>query len=186
MLTTGDTCAAPGEGAESGEQPEEPPNRLEMKTGPERPDVSPKRQNGRNGREDRQIDRLDRAVRTLCTSCCICRKTQVQQQQQQQQQQQRRGLCSSHSTAVAVEATTGVFKLKETVTMNELLFTVVHLSLVVVMLSMCSPGESIVYDSHWSSFAVLCLVHFVGSLVWPHRFRHRILHYSARQKDYIT
>ena len=50
MLTTDHTCAAPGEGAESGEQPEEPPNRLEMKTGP-------KRQNGRNGGEDRQIDR---------------------------------------------------------------------------------------------------------------------------------
>ena len=132
------------------------------------------------GGEDRQIDRLDSAVRTLCTSCCICRKTQVQpqQQQQQQQQQQRRGLCSSHSIAVAVEATTGVFKLKETVTMNELLFPVVHLSLVVVMLSMCSPVESIVYDSHWSSFAVLCLVHFVGSLVWPHRFRHRISNYT--------
>ena len=86
MLTTGHTCAAPGEGAESGEQPEEPPNRLEMKTGPERPDVSPKRQNGRNGRKDRQTDRLDKAVRKLCTSCCTCRKTQVQQPLPQQQQ----------------------------------------------------------------------------------------------------
>ena len=55
---------------------------------------------------------------------------------------------------------------------------VVLMSLVVVMLSMCSPVEFIVYDSHWSSFAVLCLVHFVGSLVWPHRFRHRILHFK--------
>ena len=33
-------------------------------------------------------------------------------------------------------------------------------------------------DSHWSSFAVPCLVHFVGSFVWPHRFRHRILHFK--------
>ena len=62
--------------------------------------------------------------------------------------------------------------------MNELLFPVVLMSLVVVMLSMCSPVEFIVYDSHWSSFVVLCLVHFVGSLVWPHRFRHRILHFK--------
>ena len=46
--------------------------------------------------------------------------------------------------------------------MNELLFPVVLMSLVVVMLSMCSPVEFIVYDSHWSSFAVLCLVLFVG------------------------
>ena len=55
---------------------------------------------------------------------------------------------------------------------------VVLMRLVVVMLSMCSPVEFIVYDSRWSSFAVLCLVHFVGSLVWPHRFRHRILHFK--------
>ena len=54
----------------------------------------------------------------------------------------------------------------------------VLMSLVVVMLSMCSPVEFIVYDSHWSSFAVLCLVHFAESLVWPHRFRHRILHFK--------
>ena len=27
-------------------------------------------------------------------------------------------------------------------------------------------------------FAVLYLVHFVGSLVWSHRFRHRILHFK--------
>ena len=52
------------------------------------------------------------------------------------------------------------------------------MGLVVVMLSMCSPVEFIVYDSHWSLFAVLYLVHFVGSLVWPHRFRHRILHFK--------
>ena len=56
---------------------------------------------------------------------------------------------------------------------------VVLMSLVVVMLSMCSPVEFIVYDSHWRLFAVLCLVHFVGSLVWLHRFRHRILHFSS-------
>ena len=55
---------------------------------------------------------------------------------------------------------------------------VVLMSLVVVILSMCSPVEFIVYDSHWSSFAVLCLVHFVGSLVWPHRFRLRISHFK--------
>ena len=49
---------------------------------------------------------------------------------------------------------------------------------VLMSLSICSPVEFIAYDSHWSSFAVLCLVHFVGSLVWPHRFRHRIFHYK--------
>ena len=58
--------------------------------------------------------------------------------------------------------------------MNELLFPVVLMSLVVVTLSMCSLVEFIVYDSHWSSFAV----HFVGSLVWPHRFRHGMLHFK--------
>ena len=35
----GRTFVAPEEGAESGEQPEESPNRLAMKTGPERPNV---------------------------------------------------------------------------------------------------------------------------------------------------
>ena len=49
----------------------------------------------------------------------------------------------------------------------------VLLSFVVVVLSwMCSPDEC------WSSFAVLCLAHFAGSLVWPHRFRYRILHFK--------
>ena len=38
-MTTDPACAAPEGGAESGEQPEEPPNRLDMKTGPERPNV---------------------------------------------------------------------------------------------------------------------------------------------------
>ena len=37
------TCIAPEEGAESGEQPEEQPNRLAMETGSERPNTKSKR-----------------------------------------------------------------------------------------------------------------------------------------------
>ena len=57
---------------ESGEQPEERPNRLAMVTGLEKLIVSPKRRNGRSGEEDRQTDS---ALKTRCTWCCICHQT---------------------------------------------------------------------------------------------------------------
>ena len=80
-------CTAPKEGAESGEQPEERPNRLGMKTGSERPSVKPKRQRGRNGKEEEK-DRTDKATRAPYTLYCSCQPTQLQQQQQPQSQQQ--------------------------------------------------------------------------------------------------
>ena len=64
-VTTYHTCAAPEEGAESGEKPEEPPNRLAMKTGSGRPNAQPKRQRGKNWGKGRKQDMQDGAVRTL-------------------------------------------------------------------------------------------------------------------------
>ena len=56
----------PKEGAESGEQPEEQPNRLVMETWSKRPDRQPKRM-GRNGERMQERDRRDSATRTLCS-----------------------------------------------------------------------------------------------------------------------
>ena len=80
------TCAAPEEGAGSGEQPEEWPKRPEAES--ERLNVKPKRRKGRNGKGEREKDRPDSATKTLSTLCCTDRQ---QHQQQQQQQPQQRG-----------------------------------------------------------------------------------------------
>ena len=45
-MTTDPTCAAPEEGAGSGEQPEERPKKLATETGSARPSVTPKGQRG--------------------------------------------------------------------------------------------------------------------------------------------
>ena len=75
MLTTGHTCAAPGDGAEPGEQPGKRPSRS-VEAGSTRPEREPKRQRDRKGKKGgkshRQRDRQDRTVRTLCTSSFTC------------------------------------------------------------------------------------------------------------------
>ena len=74
-------CAAPEEGAESGEQPGGRLKKLAMETVSERLNVKPKRPRRRNGKGERERDRPDKAVRTRCTLSCIF----LQQQQQQSQ-----------------------------------------------------------------------------------------------------
>ena len=75
---------APEEGAESGVQPGERPNRLATKMGSERPSVKPKRWRGRNGKEEEERERetehtMQREHSTSCAAfagqrnSCSCR-----------------------------------------------------------------------------------------------------------------
>ena len=82
-------CAAPGEGAESGEQPGGRLKKLAMGAVSERLNVKPKRPRRRNGKGERERERPVKAVRTRCTLSCIFLQPQQQQQLQQQQQPQR-------------------------------------------------------------------------------------------------
>ena len=59
-------CAAPEESAESGERPEEQPNRLATAVRSERPEVQPKRQRERHGAR-REKDRTERATKPPST-----------------------------------------------------------------------------------------------------------------------
>ena len=68
MWTTDHTCGRREAVDESGEQPEEQPNRLVTMKGSKRPRVFPKRQRERQGEEKK--DRTNSAAKTLCTSCC--------------------------------------------------------------------------------------------------------------------
>ena len=69
-MTTDPTCAAPEEGAGSGEQPEERPKKLATETGSARPSVTPKGQRDRPEEGEREKGRPDSAVKTRCTSSC--------------------------------------------------------------------------------------------------------------------
>ena len=73
-------CAAPEEGAESGEQPGERLKKPAMETVSEMLNVKPKRQRGRNGNGEKRGETDQTAL------SCICLQTQRQQQLQQQQQ----------------------------------------------------------------------------------------------------
>ena len=88
MWTADHTCGRREAVDESGEQPEEQPNRFVTMKGSKRPRVLPKRQRGRSGEEKKEEkDRTNSGVKILCTSCCTLQTQQPQQQQQQQQQQ---------------------------------------------------------------------------------------------------
>ena len=71
-LTMDPACAAPEEGAVSGEQPEERPNRPVMEMWLDRLNVRPKRQRWRNGERKGERAKQDSAVKTLCTLSCTC------------------------------------------------------------------------------------------------------------------
>ena len=68
-MRTADHICGRGEDVDgSGEQPEEPSNKLAMMTGSKRPRALPKRQRERNGEEKKdEKDRTNSAVKTLCT-----------------------------------------------------------------------------------------------------------------------
>ena len=67
VWTADHTCGRREAAGESGEQPEEQPNRLETMMGSDRPSVKPKRQRGRNGERTRKKTKRECAVKTLCT-----------------------------------------------------------------------------------------------------------------------
>ena len=95
MWTADHTCGRREAVDESGEQPEEQPNRL-VKERVEETQSFAEEAEGRSGEEKKEEkDRTNSAVKTLCTSCCTLQTQQPQQQQQQQQQQQpQRCACS--------------------------------------------------------------------------------------------
>ena len=87
MWAADHTCGRRESADESGEQPEEQPNRLETMTGSERPRAVPKRQRERQGEEGNGTK--ERRREKKATHCTSSSTLQTQQPQQQQQQPQR-------------------------------------------------------------------------------------------------
>ena len=130
MSIMDNTCAAPEEDAESGEQPGKQLKKLATETGSERTNVEPKRQRDRKGEKGseshRQRDRPDSAVKTLCTSSFTCQ--QWQHRSSSSRSNADAAVTTQHREFVAEEATTGALKLNEMVSKGELLFFVINVN----------------------------------------------------------
>ena len=86
MWTADHTCGRREAVDESGEQPEEQPNRLETMMRSERPRALPKRQRGRQGEERNGIkERRGEKKATHCTSSSTLQPQQPQEPQHQLQ-----------------------------------------------------------------------------------------------------
>ena len=107
MWTADRTCGRREAVDESGEQPEEQPNRLETMTGSERPSALPKRQRGRQ-REERNGSKKRRGEQK--TTHCTSSSTSQTQQPQQQQQQPQRCVCSDGREHVCDDGQRGLVR----------------------------------------------------------------------------